>query len=114
MNLQIGRLVPLAFVNLDHEPLWVPKGPIPHLIWTTPNACVADGFEMGKTDRSGSKLIIAVLLELAHSNAVVSSPDFVHAGKPIVPTDLNRFRCIWTRLQDGAMFRWRLKRTGCR
>ncbi|GLU26149.1 MULTISPECIES: LysR family transcriptional regulator [Brucella/Ochrobactrum group] len=75
---------------------------------------VADGFDMGlrPIDLVPSDMI-AVSLGGARSNAVVASPEFVRAhGKPIVPTDLYRFRCIPARLPNNALFRWRFEKNG--
>jgi DNA-binding transcriptional LysR family regulator len=75
---------------------------------------VADGFDMGlrPADLVPSDMI-AVSLGLGRSNAVVASPDFVRThGKPTVPADLYRFRCIRARLPNNAMFRWRFEKDG--
>lgn len=75
---------------------------------------VADGFDMGLRPADLVPIdMIAVPLGLARSNAVVASPDFVRIhGKPIVPTDLYRFRCIRARLPNNALFRWRFEKEG--
>lgn len=75
---------------------------------------VADGFDLGlrPADLVPSDMI-AVTLGPARSNAVVASPDFLRMhGKPTVPADLHRFRCIRARLPNNAMFRWRFEKDG--
>jgi DNA-binding transcriptional LysR family regulator len=75
---------------------------------------VADGFDMGlrPADLVPSDMI-AISLGLPRSNAVVASPDFLQEhGKPIVPNDLYRFRCIRSRLPNGSLFRWRFEKEG--
>ncbi|MCV0394842.1 MAG: hypothetical protein K5872_01400 [Rhizobiaceae bacterium] len=75
---------------------------------------VADGFDMGlrPADLVPSDMI-AVSLGFPRSNAVVGSPDFVRThGRPTVPTDLYRFRCIRARLPNNALFRWRFEKEG--
>lgn len=43
----------------------------------------------------------------------MASPDFVRThGRPFVPTDLYRFRCIRARLPNNALFRWRFEKGG--
>lgn len=75
---------------------------------------VADGFDLGlrPADLVPSDMI-AVTLGPERSNAVVASPDFLRThGKPTVPADLHRFRCIRARLPNSAMFRWRFEKEG--
>lgn len=75
---------------------------------------VAAGFDMGlrpldlvPTD------MIAVSLGLHRQHAVVASPDFLSLhGRPNVPTDLYRFRCLRSRLPNNALFRWRFEKDG--
>lgn len=75
---------------------------------------VAGGFDMGlrpldlvPTD------MIAVSLGLHRQHAVVASPAFIEThGKPNVPTDLYRFRCLRSRLPNNALFRWRFEKNG--
>lgn len=75
---------------------------------------VAGGFDMGlrpldlvPTD------MIAVSLGLHRQHAVVASPAFIAThGKPEVPTDLYRFRCLRSRLPNNALFRWRFEKNG--
>ncbi|WP_440412382.1 LysR family transcriptional regulator [Neorhizobium petrolearium] len=75
---------------------------------------VSAGFDMGlrPADLVPSDMI-ALPLGLHRSNAVVASPDFLRThGKPIVPADLYRFRCIRARLPNNALFRWRFEKDG--
>lgn len=75
---------------------------------------VAAGFDMGlrPADLVPSDMV-PLSLGLHRSNAVVASPDFLRThGKPIVPTDLYRFRCIRARLPNNALFRWRFEKSG--
>jgi len=75
---------------------------------------VAAGFDMGlrPADLVPSDMI-ALPLGLHRSNAVVASPDFLRIhGKPMVPTDLYRFRCIRARLPNHALLRWRFEKDG--
>lgn len=75
---------------------------------------VAAGFDMGlrPADLVPSDMI-ALPLGLHRSNAVVASPEFLRIhGKPIVPTDLYRFRCIRARLPNHALLRWRFEKEG--
>ncbi|RYG56478.1 MAG: LysR family transcriptional regulator [Alphaproteobacteria bacterium] len=75
---------------------------------------VASGFDMGlrpvnlvPTD------MIALTLRRGRQNAVVASPDFVRThGKPNIPADLYRFKCIRARLPNNAMLRWRFEKDG--
>ena len=75
---------------------------------------VAAGFDMGlrPADLVPSDMI-AVSLGLPRRNAVVASPDFLRThGRPVVPADLYRFRCIRARLPNNALFRWRFEKEG--
>lgn len=75
---------------------------------------VAAGFDLGlrSADLVPSDMI-ALSLGLHRSNAVVASPDFLRIhGKPIVPADLYRFRCIRARLPNRALLRWRFEKDG--
>jgi len=75
---------------------------------------VAAGFDLGlrPADLVPSDMI-ALSLGLHRSNAVVASPDFLRKhGRPIVPTDLYRFRCIRARLPNNALLRWRFEKEG--
>lgn len=75
---------------------------------------VAAGFDLGlrPADLVPADMI-AVPLGLKRSNAVVASPEFLRRhGKPIVPTDLYRFRCIRARLPNNALFRWKFEKDG--
>jgi DNA-binding transcriptional LysR family regulator len=75
---------------------------------------VAAGFDMGlrPADLVPSDMI-AVSLGLERRNAVVASPDFLRThGRPTVPADLYRFRCIRSRLPNNALLRWRFEKDG--
>ncbi len=75
---------------------------------------VAGGFDLGlrPADLVPSDMI-AVPLGLKRSNAVVASPAFLRTyGRPMVPTDLYRFRCIRARLPNQALFRWKFEKDG--
>ncbi|WP_144579005.1 LysR family transcriptional regulator [Agrobacterium sp. DE0009] len=75
---------------------------------------VAGGFDLGlrPADLVPSDMI-AIPLGLKRSNAVVASPAFLSAhGRPTVPNDLYRFRCIRARLPNQALFRWKFEKDG--
>jgi DNA-binding transcriptional LysR family regulator len=75
---------------------------------------VAAGFDLGlrPADLVPADMI-AVPLSLKRSNAVVASPEFLHTyGRPTVPADLYRFRCIRARLPNNALFRWKFEKDG--
>jgi len=75
---------------------------------------VAAGFDLGlRTVDLVPNDMIALPLGLDRSNAVVASPDFLHThGRPTVPADLYRFRCIRARLPNNALFRWKFEKDG--
>lgn len=75
---------------------------------------VAGGFDLGlrPADLVPSDMI-AIPLSLKRSNAVVASPAFLSThGRPTVPNDLYRFRCIRARLPNQALFRWKFEKDG--
>ncbi|MBX4976161.1 LysR family transcriptional regulator [Rhizobium lentis] len=75
---------------------------------------VAGGFDIGirPADLVPSDMI-AISLGLPRRHVVVASPDFLRShGRPNVPADLYRFRCIRARLPNHAMFRWRFEKEG--
>lgn len=75
---------------------------------------VAAGFDLGlrPADLVPADMI-AVPLGLNRSNAVVASPEFLRThGRPVVPNDLYRFRCIRARLPNNALFRWKFEKDG--
>jgi len=75
---------------------------------------VAGGFDLGlrPADLVPTDMI-ALSLGLPRRNAVVASPDFLRThGRPIVPGDLYRFRCIRARLPNNALLRWRFEKEG--
>ncbi|WP_165131685.1 LysR family transcriptional regulator [Rhizobium rhizoryzae] len=75
---------------------------------------VAAGFDLGlRPAELVPADMIAVPLGLRRSNAVVASPEFLRThGRPVVPTDLYRFRCIRARLPNNALFRWKFEKDG--
>jgi DNA-binding transcriptional LysR family regulator len=75
---------------------------------------VAGGFDIGlrPVDLVPTDMI-AVSLGMHRQHAVVASPAFIAThGKPEVPTDLYRFRCLRSRLPNNALFRWRFEKDG--
>jgi DNA-binding transcriptional LysR family regulator len=75
---------------------------------------VAGGFDMGlrPADLVPSDMI-AISLGLPRRHVVVASPEFLRThGRPVVPADLYRFRCIRARLPNNALFRWRFEKDG--
>jgi DNA-binding transcriptional LysR family regulator len=75
---------------------------------------VAAGFDIGLRPVDLVPIdMIAVPLGLHRQHAVVGSPEFLaRHGTPSVPTDLYRFRCLRSRLPNGALFRWRFEKDG--
>ena len=75
---------------------------------------VAAGFDMGLRPVDLVPIdMIAVSLGLHRQHAVVGSPEFLaRHGRPTVPTDLYRFRCLRARLPNNALFRWRFEKDG--
>lgn len=75
---------------------------------------VAAGFDLGlrPADLVPADMI-ALPLGLRRSNAVVASPQFLQThGRPAIPTDLYRFRCIRARLPNNALLRWKFEKDG--
>jgi DNA-binding transcriptional LysR family regulator len=75
---------------------------------------VAAGFDLGlrPADLVPSDMV-AISLGLPRRHAVVASAEFLRThGRPVVPADLSRFRCIRARLPNGALFRWRFEKEG--
>lgn len=75
---------------------------------------VAAGFDMGlrPVDLVPTDMV-AVSLGLHRQHVVVASPDFLALhGRPNVPADLYRFRCLRSRLPNHALFRWRFEKAG--
>jgi DNA-binding transcriptional LysR family regulator len=73
---------------------------------------VAGGFDMGlrPADLVPSDMI-AISLGLPRRHVVVASPEFLRThGRPVVPADLYRFRCIRARLPNNSLFRWRFEK----
>jgi DNA-binding transcriptional LysR family regulator len=75
---------------------------------------VAEGFDIGirRADLVPSDMI-AVSLKRPQRYAVVGTAAYFKAhGKPRVPPDLLKHRCIRVRLPNGALFRWQFERRG--
>lgn len=75
---------------------------------------VAEGFDLGvrRADLVPSDMI-AVSLRRPQRNAVVGSPAyFKQHGRPRVPPDLLKHRCVRVRLPNGALFRWQFEKRG--
>jgi len=119
----VGTLRINAFASAAREvlaPLIVPflrRYPHVHIDLVTEGRLVdivAGGFDMGlrPADLVPTDMI-AVSLGLHRQNAVVASPGFLSMhGRPNVPTDLYRFRCLRSRLPNNALFRWRFEKDG--
>ena len=75
---------------------------------------VAEGFDLGVRIRDLIPSdMIAVPLGNAQKYAIVASPEyFAHHGKPMVPPDLLKHKCVRVRLPDGSVFRWRFEKNG--
>lgn len=75
---------------------------------------VAAGFDLGLRPADLVPVdMIAVQLGMKRTNAVVASPDFLRThGRPIVPADLYRFRCIRARLPNNALLKWKFEKEG--
>lgn len=75
---------------------------------------VRDGFDLGvRVAGLVPSDMIAVSLGRPQRHAVVGSPAyFEQHGKPMVPPDLLKHRCIRVRLPDGSLFRWRFEKDG--
>ena len=75
---------------------------------------VADGFDFGV--RMASLVptdMIAIPLGKPLRYAVVASPAYLKQhGRPRVPPDLLRHRCVRVRLPNGSLFRWELRKRG--
>lgn len=75
---------------------------------------VADGFDFGvrvadlvPTD------MVAIPLGRPQRHAVVASPAYLEKhGRPRVPPDLLRHRCVRVRLPNGSLFRWEFRKRG--
>jgi DNA-binding transcriptional LysR family regulator len=75
---------------------------------------VKEGFDLGvRVAGLVPSDMIAVSLGRPQRHAVVGSPEyFEQHGKPMVPPDLLKHRCIRVRLPDGSLFRWRFEKDG--
>lgn len=75
---------------------------------------VADGFDFGvrRADRVPTDMI-AIPLGPPQRHAIVASPAYLKQhGRPRVPSDLLRHRCVRVRLPNGSIFRWELRKRG--
>jgi DNA-binding transcriptional LysR family regulator len=75
---------------------------------------VADGFDFGvrMADLVPTDMI-AIPLGKPQRHAIVASPAYLKQhGRPRVPPDLLRHRCVRVRLPNGSLFRWELRKRG--
>lgn len=75
---------------------------------------VADGFDFGvrRADLVPTDMI-AIALGRPQRHAIVASPAYLKKhGRPRVPPDLLRHRCIRVRLPNGSLFRWEFRKRG--
>ncbi len=75
---------------------------------------IADGFDLGiRVAHLVPSDMIAVSLGKLQRYVVVGSPEYFECyGKPKIPTDLFRHKCIRVRLPDGALFSWKFEKNG--
>ncbi|GLG84156.1 LysR family transcriptional regulator [Acinetobacter calcoaceticus] len=75
---------------------------------------IADGFDLGiRVAHLVPSDMIAVPLGKLQRYVVVGSPEyFERYGKPKIPTDLFKHKCIRVRLPDGALFSWKFEKNG--
>jgi len=75
---------------------------------------IADGFDLGiRVAHLVPSEMIAVSLGKLQRYVVVGSPEyFERYGKPKIPTDLFRHKCIRVRLPNGALFSWKFEKNG--
>lgn len=75
---------------------------------------IADGFDLGiRVAHLVPSDMIAVSLGKLQRYVVVGSPEYLERyGKPKIPTDLFRHKCIRVRLPDGALFNWKFEKNG--
>lgn len=75
---------------------------------------VADGFDFGvrMADLVPTDMI-AIPLGKPQRHAIVASPSYLKQhGRPRIPSDLLRHRCVRVRLPNGSLFRWELRKRG--
>lgn len=75
---------------------------------------VADGFDFGvrMADLVPTDMI-AIPLGKPQRYAIVASPSYLKQhGRPRVPPDLLRHRCVRVRLPNGSLYRWELRKRG--
>ncbi len=75
---------------------------------------IADGFDLGiRVAHLVPSDMIAVSLGKLQKYVVVGSPEYFECyGKPQIPTDLFKHKCIRVHLPDGALFRWKFEKNG--
>lgn len=75
---------------------------------------IAHGFDLGiRVAHLVPSDMIAVSLGKLQRYVVVGSPEYLERyGKPKIPTDLFRHKCIRVRLPDGALFSWKFEKNG--
>jgi len=75
---------------------------------------IAEGFDLGiRVAHLVPSDMIAVSLGKLQKYVVVGSPEYLERyGKPKIPTDLFRHKCIRVRLPDGALFSWKFEKNG--
>ncbi|WP_267530917.1 LysR family transcriptional regulator [Acinetobacter oleivorans] len=75
---------------------------------------IADGFDLGiRVAHLVPSDMIAVSLGKLQRYVVVGSPEYLERyGKPKIPTDLFRHKCIRVRLPDGALYSWKFEKNG--
>jgi DNA-binding transcriptional LysR family regulator len=75
---------------------------------------VADGFDFGvrMADLVPTDMI-AIPFGRPQRHAIVATPSYLKQhGRPRVPSDLLRHRCVRVRLPNGSLFRWELRKRG--
>ncbi|GEN13405.1 LysR family transcriptional regulator [Myxococcus fulvus] len=75
---------------------------------------VAEGFDFGvRMANLVPTDMIAIPLGAPQRHAIVASPAYLKKhGRPRVPSDLFRHRCLRVRLPNGSLFRWELRKRG--
>lgn len=75
---------------------------------------VADGFDLGVRMADLVPVdMIAIPFGEPQRHAIVATPSYLKKhGRPRVPQDLLRHRCVRVRLPNGSLFRWELRKRG--
>lgn len=75
---------------------------------------VEQGFDAGvRLGEAAPQDMVAVRISNDIRFLAVASPDYVSGfGKPVVPDDLQRHRCIRQRLSSGKRYRWEFEKHG--